>query len=199
MYRFSTLLLVTAARAHHLPITFCASVVATWVLIRWADISVEVPLGARVLPLALCLPIVLSLFHGYPLLDWWHSFSAALPRMNIYYRLALIAVADTLTVACAGSSIVSIQATAIMTNTLLLVAAVQLFIMGFGDLYWVPAVVLGFALLTLQLSNSDAARRYELATAGTLGLIVAAVLAAVAGLLLAAIGPRHVRVTGDEA
>jgi hypothetical protein len=199
MYRSSPLLLVTAARAHHLPVTFCASLVATWVLIRWADVSVEVPLGTRVLPLALCLPVVLSLFHGYPLLDWWHSFSAALPRMNVYYRLALIAVADALTVACAGSSIMSMQATAIMTNTLLLIAAVQLFVMGFGDLYWVPAVVLGFALLTLQLSNSDAARRYETATAGKPALIAAAIIAAGAGLLLAAVGPRHVRVTGDEA
>lgn len=199
MCRSSPLLLVTVARAHHLPVTFCASLIATWVLVRWADVSVEVPLGTRVLPLALCLPVILSLLHGYPLLEWWHSFSAALPRMNTYYRLALIAVADALTVACAGSSIVSIQATAIMTNTLLLIAAVQLFVVGFGNLYWVPAVMLGFALLALQLSNTDAARRYEVATTGKPALIAAAVLAAGVGLLLAAVGPRRVRVTGNEA
>ncbi|MGK5684876.1 hypothetical protein [Actinoplanes sp. URMC 104] len=141
---------------------------------------------------------MLSLFHGYPLVDWWSSFSAALPRMNAYYRLTLIIAADTLTVACAGSAIVSIQASAIMTNALLLIAAVQAFVVTIGDLYWIPTVVLGFALLTLQLSNTEAAHRYTTAAATLPALIAAAIIAAGAGLLLATVGPRHRRVTGDE-
>lgn len=197
-YRPSLPFLFIAARAQGITTVAALSLIGAAIITTWADVSIEFPLGAKRLPLALCLPILLALFHGYALLDPWSTFSSSVVRYGFWFRFRLSASAITVSLLAVLPLAVASTTLPIVTNSAALLAATQISVAAIGEHYWLPTSVLGFLLLSLHMSSVSTAQTisawYE---RGTVQALSGAALIA-AAFVYAALGPRRSGYSGDE-
>jgi hypothetical protein len=187
-----------AARAHGITTVAALSLVSALIITTWADVSIEFPLGVKRLPLALCLPILLALFHGYALLDPWSTFSSSAVRYGFWFRLRLSAFVITVSSLATLPLAVASATLPIVTNTATLLAVTQVAVAVVGEHYWLPASVVGFLILSLYMSSASMAQtitswydRDEVKILGGVALLVAA-------LGYSILGPRRGGYSGDE-
>lgn len=143
-------------RGLKVPVVAAGTAAASTGLLYWADVSVEMPLGSRALPLALCLPVVLALIQGYGLLDWWPSFSSTAVRISPRFRLILAVLLTFVGTAGLWPIIARTEQLPILWSFFLLLAVCQLSIVFVGTLYWIPLISVGFFLLASEMSAGKA-------------------------------------------
>jgi hypothetical protein len=149
------------AKAQKIDVVAALSLAAGAVLAIYADVTVSFPLGQKRFPLALALPVVIALIHGYSLVDWWKEYSRASVRYGSTFRLRLAAIALIASSFPAWPTIIVAYDQPIATNAAILIAVAQISVVLIDEHYWMLVAAIGFLMLTLQLSVGPVAMAFE--------------------------------------